>query len=147
MSRENIAAIRFLFEAFSAGGEAAARCLDVLAPDIEIQDYPGMPGATWNYGHQGAAAWAVKLFEVFGTFRLEPLELLEIGDRVVVPTRVVATGKRSGVSVALEATAVCTARDGIIHRLEVYETRSEALEAAVRPLPAQAPNTASPRRP
>jgi hypothetical protein len=59
MPTEDVAAVHRLLDAFNRGDFSA---LDELDPAAELQDEPRIPGAGWNYGHDGAVKWAVKLW-------------------------------------------------------------------------------------
>jgi ketosteroid isomerase-like protein len=130
---EDIEAIRRLYAAFSRPDQGTSATLEELDADVEMQDYPGMPGARWHHGHRGAVEWALELWKAFGRFQLEALEFIDAGDRLVVPTRTTGIGKSSGTPVELTATAVYTFRDHRVLRLDIYETKQQALNAAGLP--------------
>jgi ketosteroid isomerase-like protein len=63
--------------------------------------------------------------------RFEPSEFIAIGDKVVVPGRMVGRGSGSDVSLATPVTWVYTIDDdGLGASVEAFETREEALTAA-----------------
>jgi ketosteroid isomerase-like protein len=102
-----------------------------LHEDVELQDYPGIPGATWHVGHPGALQWTMNLWESFGDFRLEPREFIGAGrGRFVCVTGTVGQGRRSGLQVSLTAYAVVTIEEGKVRRVGITADREEALEAA-----------------
>jgi hypothetical protein len=127
MSAHNVDVIRRLVGAFNRGDFGA---LNELAADVELQDEPRIPGAVWNYGHQGAVEWAVKLWQVFGEFCLTIDAPMATGDRVAVYWRAHGKGKRSGIEVDTSGYAVFTITDRKVRRLEFFDTRRAALEAA-----------------
>jgi ketosteroid isomerase-like protein len=138
MSRAREEAVQQLYDGFNCGDGDAA--LAVLDPEVEMQDHPGMADAEWHHGHPGAVQWGRKLWEAFGRFTLEAVEFLEVGDRLVVPTRTLGIGESSGVAVSLQATAVYSfSSAGRICRLEIYGNKDEAMQAlgggCVRPSP------------
>ena len=61
--------------------------------------------------------------------RYEPDELIESGDRVVMPFTTHFSG-RQGIEMRTHATWVFTVRDGVLTRLELFQDRDEALAAA-----------------
>ena len=63
MPTDEVAAVHRLLDAFNRGDFSA---LNELDPAAELQDEPRIPGAGWNYGHDGAVKWAVKLWQSFG---------------------------------------------------------------------------------
>ena len=63
-------------------------------------------------------------------FRVGPLELVGAGERVAMMFEMAGTGRQSRVSIRFTQAAVVTIRDGRIARIEICESRQEALEAA-----------------
>ena len=59
---------------------------------------------------------------------MEPHELIEAGDLVVVPGTLHVKG-RGGIEVVARSVLVWTIRDGAIERVTMYQERAEALEA------------------
>ena len=101
-----------------------------LHEDVELQDYPEIPGATWHVGYQGALQWTPNLWESFGNFRLEPQECIHAGrGRFVCVTGTVGQGRRSGLQVSLTAYAIVTVEDGKVRRIGITVDRQEALRA------------------
>src|SRR5262245_37150942 len=47
-----------------------------LHKDVELEDYPAIPGATWHVGFQGALQWTRNLWESFEDFHLQPREFI-----------------------------------------------------------------------
>lgn len=63
--------------------------------------------------------------------RLEPLEFIDAGDRVVVFSRLVGKGRGGGVGVERFSAQIATLRNGRLVRWEIgYTDREAALEAA-----------------
>jgi ketosteroid isomerase-like protein len=103
-----------------------------LHEDVELQDYPVIPGATWHVGHPGALQWTMNLWESFGDFQLEPREFIRTGrGRFVCVTGTVGQGRRSGLQLSMTAYAVVTIEEGKVRRIGITTDRHEALEAAV----------------
>jgi ketosteroid isomerase-like protein len=69
------------------------------------------------------------LAETWSDVRTEPEDFIDAGDSVVVPVRVVNTGRSSGLSVKARAAWVAQLREGKVARMTVYQSRVEALEA------------------
>ena len=72
----------------------------------------------------------MKAFED-GSMWLEPIEYIDSADDawLVVPYRFGGTGRHTGIAVKFEFVHVFTLRDGMTVRVNVYETREQALEA------------------
>ena len=102
-----------------------------LHEEVELQDYPGIPGATWHRGHAGALQWTTNLWESFGDFHLEPREFIRARrGRFVCVTATRGKGRRSGLQLSLTAYAVVTVEEDRIRRIGVTADRKAALEAA-----------------
>ena len=67
--------------------------------------------------------------EPFSEYHLEPLDYVEAGDCVLVPSRQWGVGSSSGARVEIELTLVYELRDGKIVRLDQYDTVEDAREA------------------
>ena len=68
--------------------------------------------------------------EPFSEYYAEPLDFIEVGDRVVIPQRQWGVGSTSGIRVEIEVTYVYEVRDNLIARVDEYDTLDAALEAA-----------------
>ena len=128
---------RELCDAFNGLGKSQledpfeAKPFRYLHEDVELQDYPVIPGATWHVGHPGALQWTINLWESFGNFQLEPREFIRAGrGRFVCVTGTVGQGRRSGLQVSLTAYAIVTIEEGKVRRIGITVDRQEALEAA-----------------
>jgi len=101
-----------------------------LHEDVELQDYPGIPGASRHAGHPGALQWTINLWESFVDFHLEPREFIRAGrGRFVCVTSTVGQGRRSGLELSLTAYAVITVEDDKIRRIAITSDRQEALKS------------------
>jgi ketosteroid isomerase-like protein len=127
MAKEDLTAVNRLLEAFNRGDVLA---LDEIDPQAELQDEPRIPGASWNYGHEGAVRWAVKLWQSFGRLFFEIEDPVEAGGCVVARWHASGVGKRSGIRVDMDGYCVFGMRDAKVRRVEFFETRAEALDAA-----------------
>ena len=76
--------------------------------------------------------------ETWDEHRVEPQELIDAGDRVVVFLREYQRGKSSGIELVVDTAVIFTLRNRRIVRIEAYMDRGAALEA-VR-LPEQDPH-------
>jgi uncharacterized protein len=127
MSQENVELVRRIYDRWSRGDFSVGT--DLMAPDFEWQQYAEAvePGS-----HRGAAVGGAleKIFEVYGDFRIEPEEVLDAGDKVVVLGRSRGTARGSGMELDQRFAFVWTVRDGKLARIEVYADRRDALEAA-----------------
>ena len=137
LQEEDFQVFRDLCDAFNGLGKNqlddpfGAEPFRYLHADVELQDYPGIPGATWHEGHAGALQWTTNLWESFGDFYLEPREFIRAGrGRFVCVTATFGQGRRSGLQLSLTAYAVVTVEDDKIRRIAITADREAALEAA-----------------
>jgi hypothetical protein len=126
-----------LCDAFNALGKRhlddpfEAKPFRYLHEEVELQDYPEIPGACWHLGHAGALQWTTNLWESFGDFRLKPQEFIPAGrGRFICVTSTVGQGRRSGLQLRLIAYAIVTIEKGKVRRIGIAVDRQEALEAA-----------------
>lgn len=68
--------------------------------------------------------------DAYPDLRVDPLEILVNGDRVLVWARWSGHGAGSGVPIEMEMAQVVTIDDGKIRRIEEYTDRADALKAA-----------------
>jgi len=127
-TEDNTAVVRGAVEAFSRGDFD-----DFLAffhPEVEVSSTVLLDAAGPYRGHQGVREWVEVVFGHFDEVRLEPLEMLADGPRVIVDARVHVRGKASGVPVSREVGYVMTIREGKIAAIRTYPSGDEAREAA-----------------
>jgi ketosteroid isomerase-like protein len=118
--------VRSLYE---AGGDRE-KVLALAHPDIVVDATRRVFNPTTHVGTDGLRRMFAEADEVWEEFRVEPLELIDAGDRVVVIVRVVGKGKGSGVEVTHHSAQIWALHDGRITRWEVgYADRHEALAA------------------
>jgi ketosteroid isomerase-like protein len=132
MSEENVEAVRRIYEAVARRDVATP--FDFYAKDIvwDLSNWrPAELDSTPVYtGHEGVRkAWRDRL-SAWGEVDYEVEELMEAGDRVVAVIRDRQVGRSSGVPVEASHAAVWTLVDGKVTRLQVFDERRQALEAA-----------------
>jgi ketosteroid isomerase-like protein len=121
------ARIRAGIEAFNQGDVEGV--VSVLREDVVWKRIEGLPGeGAFVYGRE-----AVREFlqpEIFEDMTLEPLEIVEEGDVVLLRGRVRARGAASGVELEVESYVVYLLRDGLAYRVETYRDRDDAERSA-----------------
>jgi ketosteroid isomerase-like protein len=127
MANPDVDAVHRLLEAFNRGDFSA---LDELDADAVLQDEPRIPGASWNYGHEGAVKWAVKLWQSFGRLAFEIDEPVQVPGCLVARWHATGVGKRSGIPVDMGGYCMFQMRDSKVRRVQFFESRVEALAAA-----------------
>jgi uncharacterized protein len=128
VSRENVEIVRRSLRAFEHEGFEGA--LSYFHPRIEWTTTDAFLDAATYRGHQGVLRYYGAIASEFDDLRIEPRELIEAGEQVVVSVRISGRGKASGAPVELSLTEVCSLRDGKIVRIRNYEDRAAALRAA-----------------
>ena len=127
MSEENVELVRLIHDAWSRGDFSAGA--DLMAPDFEWHQHAQAvePGS-----HRGAAIGGAigKIFEIYENFRIEPLEYIDAGHKVVVAGRIQGTARGSGVELDQRLMFVWTVDGGKLGDLAVFGDRRDALEAA-----------------
>jgi ketosteroid isomerase-like protein len=128
MSQENVEIVRTMLAA--AGDREAV--LKFVDPEIVIDATRNVINPETYVGLEGLARWQAHSDEVWDEIRLEPIEFIDAGDRVVTISRLIGKGKASGVEVTRATSGqVATLRNGRVIRWEIgFTDRREALEAA-----------------
>ena len=82
------------------------------------------------YGHDGFHKFWRQMLEAFDDIRIDPKEILDLGDLVLVTIQMRGHGTGSGVSIDQQLFQLMTFRRGLIVRQVDFEDRAQALEAA-----------------
>ncbi len=110
-------------------GEHGA-ALQYVDPAIETHEGPALPGAASYSGHAGLAMAYEHWASQFDDLRIELKELIDAGRDVVAVTRHRGTGRASGVAVEALVAYAATVEDSKLVRLRIFNTKTQALEAA-----------------
>jgi ketosteroid isomerase-like protein len=127
VSEENVELLRSLYEAWGRGDLRTGE--ELLDPQIESVWPPEFPSGGTFHGRDGHAKAMREWLSPWEDFTLVADGFFDTGDRVVVPFRVHARGKGSGVEVDRRWAHVWTIRRGKAVRFEVSLDPSEALKA------------------
>ena len=126
MSQENVELVRAGYAAWARGNLEAA--LDSIDENIVITGQI-TPDGRPAQGREGLLANVKRVGEAFAELSYEPIELIDLGERVLAHVRVSGTG-REGITAELEFGQLWTFRGGKAVRVENYAGWEEALEAA-----------------
>ena len=127
MSQENVEIVRGTIEAWNAGNMDALG--DVYDPNIVVRYADGWPeGSKPNMGREVVMRQWEQQREPFDRDTLEEIEVIDLGDRVVMRQMWRAVGR--GPDLNIEVTTVSTLRKGKMILLEFFWDHAEALEAA-----------------
>jgi uncharacterized protein len=137
MSEENVELVRRVFTLWNRAAAGEEQALDIAAEcfdaDVEWHDQRELPGATVHHGIEEVGQHLAASQEALDYDRVDPLELLDADRRVLAAYRIRARGRSSGAPVERNSFHVYTFREGKIASVEIFGTRSEALEAAGLP--------------
>jgi ketosteroid isomerase-like protein len=125
-SSEYVEVLRKAYEAFSEGRFP----LDHLDPDVVWDESRRQVDPAVHHGHEGARRVFESRLEVFDDLRVEAEQFFDLGDRVLVFSRVRGRGKGSGVGVDARVASLYSFRGGKAVRVEYFGDREEALRAA-----------------
>lgn len=131
MSEENVDILREALGALDSGGVDAV--LPYIDPEFEFTVPPNVSVEPDTYrGHEGLRRYFDSFYEVMDEVRLAPDEFIAVGDRVVIPLRLVARGKETGIESEIRTVMVWRLREGKATGAEIFVTLEEAMEAAQR---------------
>jgi ketosteroid isomerase-like protein len=126
----NADVMRAAFERFASEGYEVL--LPLLAPEFELTTPPGLAAEPDTYrGEEGMRRYFESFYDVMDEIRIEPKEFHEVQDWVLVPFRMLATGRTTGIESGIDGVMAWRWRDGKAVRALVFAELEEAL-AAVR---------------
>ncbi len=129
MSQENVAVAKSFFAAFARRDLEAAAGL--LHPEVEIRPaIVGGPEGIVYRGLNGNRQFWADIDAAWATFRIEPQEFRDLGERVLVLGRAIALAPGSGIALDQASAWIAEMRDGRIVRFQSFTSQPEALKAA-----------------
>jgi ketosteroid isomerase-like protein len=131
MSQENVETISAMFAIVNERGVGAATEAfgDLLAPDFALEEAAGLPDPEAYTGREAFIENMAKLEESFEELRMEPVEIVDLGEKVIVLVSMSGRGQGSGVPVETTFAQLWSLRDGKAVSLRDFATKTEALEA------------------
>jgi ketosteroid isomerase-like protein len=131
MSQENVETIRAMFALFNEKGVSAAseRFGELLDPDFGLEEAAALPDPETYSGRDAFIANLAKLGESFDELRMEPLEIVDLDEQIVVVVSIRGRGRGSEVPVNMTFAQLWSVRDGRAVSLRDFATKAEALEA------------------
>ena len=122
MSQENVETVQAIYAAWLKGESAR----DFIDREVE---YVNPPDAVEPGRRRGRKAFA-GIRDAYDDVRVEPEELIDAGDDVVVIARITGTGRGSGVAIDWRQGYIWTIREGKAVRFRWFSKPEQALEAA-----------------
>jgi ketosteroid isomerase-like protein len=130
MTQENVALVRRTIVFFNR--REIARALDATTDDFEI-DWSNSIGPLRGVyqGRKEVLRFWESFLEAWKEVRWDLREIIEVDEaRVVVVNHVRMRGGGSGVDVEATSAQMWTIKEGKGHRVKLYQSKAEALEAA-----------------
>jgi ketosteroid isomerase-like protein len=131
MSEENVEIVRAIMDAQARGDWPAV--FAHYHPEIEwdqSRNRLAFDRPPVSKGHEAVRDWFRGGLDVMELIEYEQEELIDAGDQVLQFFRVRARGRASGIELEGPLAQVWTVSDGLVVRVEFFEDRGEALEAA-----------------
>jgi ketosteroid isomerase-like protein len=129
MNETNADLVRERFAPMREGDVEAL--LTLIHPDFEVTTPPGLAAEPDTYrGPEGIRRYFDSFYEIMDRVSFEPHDFIGVGERVVVPVTLRARGRTTGIETTQKLVQVWELRDEKAHRIEVYATLEEAMEAA-----------------
>jgi ketosteroid isomerase-like protein len=126
VSQANVALMKRFYERYLATGEVPWEMVDER---IEVHDHDTPDQGAYR-GHTGVERWLQDWGDAWAEWSFEPEEFIDAGDAVIVVIRMQAKGMGSGVELDRWDAILYRFRDDRIARLDYYNSKEQALEAA-----------------
>jgi ketosteroid isomerase-like protein len=126
---DRIALVSRTRELYNAGDLGAA--LEIFDPEVEVYSSPELANSGTFRGVDDLVRWITTWNEAWGSFRLDPVETVPVGEHHAV-TRMHQTGvgRGSGVEVTMDAGWLYEFRDRRCVHVAVHPSFDDALAAA-----------------
>jgi ketosteroid isomerase-like protein len=129
VSKEDVEIVREVYECVNRGDWE--RMAELVDPDVEQHGtVGGLEEGNFARGLSEIRQLYAADEEAWREYRIEPEELIDAGDKVVVFQREYQRGKASGMELVSETASIVDLRDGRIVRMQGYMDRIAALKAA-----------------
>jgi ketosteroid isomerase-like protein len=125
VSQENVEIVRSGFEALNAGESP----FSIFDPALVYHPRTDEPDPSAHVGRDAFERLLGGFLESFRDMRFDVVELIDVGDRVIVSTIMHGRGAASGADVDDTYVFVYKLRDGLVVEGWEYRTRQEALDA------------------
>jgi ketosteroid isomerase-like protein len=128
VTADNVALVEAAIDAYNR--RDVARLSELMTDQVDLR-----PPVSWltghaYRGHAGIAEWLRDLDESFSRAQIEPLELTDLGDRVLAITRFDVEGHESGASFGSELGLVLGVENGRITSWVGFMSHAEARASA-----------------
>ena len=127
MSESDVDLVRQIYEEFNRTLELPR---SVLSPDVEWQPPGDEPDNGLRRGPDAVTRYVREWASTFDDYHCDVQDMIERGDRVVVPVVLHGRIGDRGHELSIQLTQVWTIRDGEVVRVCEYRTKEEALAAS-----------------
>jgi ketosteroid isomerase-like protein len=132
MSQENVELVERTYERINDAyktGEYQGPMEELCHPDVVLSTSGMFPESGEYRGFDGLREFTINQAEAFEEISAQPVEFIDAGDQVVVPLRFGGKARHSGIKAAFSVVHVWSVREGKISRLDMFQSRAEALNA------------------
>jgi ketosteroid isomerase-like protein len=129
---DNVARFERAFDAFTKGDMETA--LEHIDPSFEVDDRVAPEANPSERGPEALIANSAQVYEAFGEISWEPVEIVDLGDRVLVRVRMTAVGRATSLPIDEDVGHLYTMEGIKAVKLVIYRTWDEAREAAGLPV-------------
>ena len=129
MPGRNIEAVQRVYDLAAAGWGNdldAAAMARVYHPDVVVEERPDFPDRDTYRGYDGLTRWWTAFPDIYDEVRIDPLEYIPLGDRVVVRAKMFLISK-GGVELEQVSAHVFTVKDDRVIHLTGYSDVEQAL--------------------
>jgi ketosteroid isomerase-like protein len=128
VATSNLEVVQELYTRFSPGDVTSA--LELLSEDFVGEVPPSLSAEPDTYeGREGALRYMRGFEGMLDDVRFEPLEMFELGERVIGVVRLVGRGATSGIEVDQQFVIVHEVENGKVKRMDPYPDIEAAREA------------------
>jgi ketosteroid isomerase-like protein len=123
----NVALVEAAIDAYNR--RDIPRLCELMSEDVDLRPPVSLLSGRAYRGHTGIAEWLRDVDESFSTARIEPLELRDLGDRVLALTRFDVEGHGSRVSLGSELGLILDISGGRLTSWLGFFSHADALAA------------------
>jgi ketosteroid isomerase-like protein len=128
MSGEGVAVAQRLWDAWERGDLVAM--FELIDPEVVSRQFPEQIDVRDYHGHDGVREVMEDWIGTWDNWKIELLNLREVGDAALLALHQSGQGKSSGVAMEGDVWFVWRVRAGRVVSWEMFQTEAEALEAA-----------------
>jgi uncharacterized protein len=132
VSHENVEIVRRSYDAINDAyktGDYLRPIEEVCHPDVVLRTSGMFPESGEYHGYAGLREFTSNQAEAFELMSVQPVEFVDAGDQIVVPVRFGGTARHTGIETTFSVAHVWTIHDGKVSRLDMYQSRDDALKA------------------